>query len=117
MKGEQRSGWSPVRYLEKECRPREGGHTSCILVSRLAQNTGGIHSQTSNGAQCPGRGRSGSVISAEVKRKQKPKAGGNKTVAHSTSCQREGGVWFPPTSYGSWAGKLKSLCPTARQSG
>lgn len=21
------SGWSPVRYLEKECRPQEGGHT------------------------------------------------------------------------------------------
>lgn len=64
-----------------------------------------------------GGGGSGSVISAEVKRKQKPKAGGNKTVAHSTSCQREGGVWFPPTSYGSWAGKLKSLRPIARQSG
>lgn len=59
------------------------------------------------------------MISAEVKRKQKPKTGGNKTVAHSTSCQRkcqsEGGVWFPPTSYGSWAGKLKSVHPIARQ--
>lgn len=32
---------------------------------------------------------SGSVISAEVKRKQKPKPDGNKTVAHSTSCQRK----------------------------
>lgn len=61
------------------------------------------------------------MISAEVKRKQKPKTGGNKTVAHSTSCQRkcqsEGGVWFPPTSYGSWAAKLKSVHPIARQVG
>lgn len=29
------SGWSPVRYLE--CIPQEGGHTSCVWVSRLAQ--------------------------------------------------------------------------------
>lgn len=29
------------------------------------------------------------VISAEGKRKQKPKPDGNKTVAHSTSCQRK----------------------------
>lgn len=72
-------------------------------------------------AMKPSAGGSGSVISAEVKRKQKPKTGGNKTVAHSTSCQRkcqkEGGVWFPPTSYGSWAGKLESVHPIARQVG
>lgn len=36
-RGEQRSGWSPVRYLEKECIPQEGGHTSRVWESRLAR--------------------------------------------------------------------------------
>lgn len=35
MKGEQRSGWSPVRYLEKECRPQEGGHTLCYIGKQI----------------------------------------------------------------------------------
>lgn len=88
----RRSGWSPVRYLEKECRLQEGGHTSCILVSRLARTWRA--SQPARWAVkprdvSPVPSARVSVISAEGKRKQKPKPDGKKTVAHSTSCQRK----------------------------
>lgn len=39
--GEQRSGWSPVRYLEEECRPQEGGHTLCCIGKQIGTKHGG----------------------------------------------------------------------------
>lgn len=123
------SGWMGEGWTEVRLEPCEVLRTRMqttgrwthivLLVSRLAQNMVGYIARRAK-SPVPG-GEGGSVISAEVKRKQKPNTGGNKTVAHSTSCQRkcqsEGGVWFPPTSYGSWAGKLRSVHPIARQVG
>lgn len=90
-RGEQRVRLEPCEVLRKRMQAA-GGWTYIVYVGK--ENGTNTEGQPARWAMkprdvSPVPSASVSVISAEGKRKQKPKPDGKKTVAHSTSCQRK----------------------------
>lgn len=88
-RGEQRVGLKPCEVLRMHTTKRRT-HIVC-MSQQIGTNVEGQRARQAVKPMdaSPVPRVSVSVISAEGKRKQKPKPDGNKTVAHSTSCQRK----------------------------
>jgi hypothetical protein len=89
-RGEQRVRLEPCEVLRKRMQAA-GGIYIVYIGKENGTNTEGQPARWAMKPRdvSPVPSASVSVISAEGKRKQKPKPDGKKTVAHSTSCQRK----------------------------